>query len=68
MDFFLKDQEYIELNKLLKYFGLVESGAHAKEVIDAGKVLVNREIDLRRRRKCRSGDLIEFGGDTIHVK
>jgi len=66
MKFELNQQEYIELMKLLKFLGLVESGTEAKMVIDNGEVKVNGQIELRRRCKIRSGDKVEFG-DVIEV-
>ena len=43
----LKD-EYIKLGQALKAAGLVESGVEAKEVIQAGLVMVDGEIETRR--------------------
>ncbi|MCF8367313.1 MAG: RNA-binding S4 domain-containing protein [Bacteroidales bacterium] len=67
MKFELNQQEYIELMKLLKFLGLVESGTEAKLVIDNGEVRVNGQTELRRRCKIRSGDKVEFGGEVIEV-
>jgi len=67
MEFKLKDQEYIELMKLLKFMGLTDTGGESKLSIDNGEVKINGEVDLRRRRKCRLGDKIEFAGETIHI-
>lgn len=65
--FSLEGKEYIELMKLLKYEGLAESGADAKMLIDAGEVLVNGEPELRRRRKLRPGDKVQFAGVEISI-
>lgn len=67
MEFKLKDQEYIELMKLLKFMGLTDTGGESKLRIDNGEVKVNGEVELRRRRKCRVGDTIEFAGETIMI-
>ena len=67
MKFELNEQEYIELMKLLKFLGLVESGTEAKMFIDNGEVQVNNKTELRRRRKLRSGDKIEFEGEEIII-
>lgn len=67
MEFTLKDQEYIELMKLLKFMGLTDTGGESKIRIDNGEVKINGEVDLRRRRKCRAGDKIEFDGKTIFI-
>jgi len=67
MKFELNGQEYIELMKLLKYQGLVDTGTDAKMVIDDGLVKVNGETELRRRCKIRSGSRVEFDGEVIEV-
>ena len=68
MEFQLNGQEYIELMKLLKFMGLVDTGADAKFHIDAGDVIVNGKQELRRRNKLRSGFKEEFNGQTIFIK
>ena len=54
--------EPVELYKILKFESLVNSGAEAKIVIDDGLVSVNGELELRRRRKIRENDTIDFDG------
>jgi len=56
----LLEHEPVELYKILKFEGLVESGAQAKQVIDEGLVRVNGDVETRRRRKIVSGDIVEF--------
>jgi len=48
--------------------GLTASGAEAKEVIAAGQVLVNGEVEVRKRKKIVSGDIVLFGEDVIHIQ
>ena len=67
MKFELKD-DYIELFKLLKVMDLVDSGAHAKMLIADGYVKRNSEVELRKRAKIVSGDIIEIAEVTIEVK
>jgi ribosome-associated protein len=57
----------VELYKILKFEGMVSSGGEAKMVIDEGYVLVNGEVETRKRKKIISGDIIEFGDDTIRI-
>jgi len=57
----------VELYKILKFEGMVSSGGEAKMVIDEGYVLVNGEVETRKRKKIISGDIIEFGEDTIRI-
>lgn len=60
--------EYIELIKLLKLLQLVESGGQAKMVVDEGYVLLNGEVEYRKRAKIRQGDVVEFDGQEILIK
>jgi len=66
--FALAGKEYIELNKLLKIFNLVETGGEAHVRIDAGLVKVNGAIEMQRRKKLRSGDVIFYNKVTITIE
>ena len=59
--------EYIELIKLLKLLNLVESGAEAKIVVEEGLVQFNGEIEFRKRKKLRPGDVVIFQNNTINI-
>ena len=61
-------REPVELYKILKFEGLVENGGAAKAVIDDGQVLVNGEVETRKRKKIVSGDIIEFGDEKLRVQ
>ena len=61
-------QEYIELIKLLKLLNLVESGSEAKWVVEEGMVLCNEEVEYRKRKKLRTGDIVEFADQKIQIK
>lgn len=52
--------EFIKLDQLLKYAGVADSGAFAKELILEGFVSVNGEIETRRGRKIRPNDKISI--------
>lgn len=67
MEITIKD-EFIKLGQAIKLAGLVENGAEAKEVIQAGAIKVNGETDLRRGRKLVSGDVIEYHGKQVTVQ
>ncbi|WP_163938017.1 RNA-binding S4 domain-containing protein [Paraferrimonas sp. SM1919] len=58
---------YIELYKVLKAEGLAASGADAKTYISEGLVLVNGNIETRKRNKIVVGDTIEFNQVTITI-
>lgn len=49
------------LGQALKASDLVGSGGEAKILVQAGEIKVNGEIETRRGRKLRSGDVIEVG-------
>jgi ribosome-associated protein len=53
-------QSPTELYKILKFEGLVASGAQAKQAIADGLVLVNGETETRKRKKIIAGDQIQF--------
>lgn len=60
--------EFIELNKLLKLTGLCSSGGEAKLVAAEGQVLVDGEVERRKRCKLRRGQVVEFAGHSIEVQ
>ena len=62
------NREPVELYKILKFEGLVSSGGEAKRLIGDGQVMVNGEIETRRRRKMLSGDVIEFRGESLQLQ
>jgi ribosome-associated protein len=60
--------EVIRLGQLLKYAGLVDSGAEAKDVLAEGLVSVNGEPEDRRGRQLRAGDVIALDGADEPVR
>jgi len=66
-NFKLENSEFIELNNLIKFTGLCRSGGIAKSEIAQGHVKVDGQIELRKRRKIRKGQMVEFEGHIIHV-
>lgn len=67
MHTFTLTSDYIELNKLLKYYSLVESGAEAKQVITDWLVSVNGRQEFRIRNKLVAGDRVVYDGQEIIV-
>ena len=59
--------EVIRLGQFLKLANLVESGADAKPLVQAGHVRVNGEVETRRGRQLRLGDVVELGGLAARV-
>ena len=66
-EFDLEGQEYVELNSLLKLTGLCPSGGMAKMMIAEGNVLVDGQVEFRKRCKIRSGQQVEFDGQRITI-
>ena len=62
------DSEYIKLQDLMKFCGLVGTGGEAKIVIQNGEVKVNGEVCTMRGKKLRAGDKVEFDGTEIIVE
>jgi ribosome-associated protein len=60
--------EYIKLDQFLKLARVVQSGGEAKERILAGDVRVNGQVELRRGRKLRQGDVVLIDDETLVVE
>ena len=56
----------IRLDQFLKTCG-VETGGQAKRLIQAGEVLVNGEVETRRRKQLTIGDEVTLGDDVFVV-
>jgi ribosome-associated protein len=62
----MKQQEFqlktpfIPLMSLLKASGLAQTGGHAGILIEEEEVLVNGEVELRKRRKLVVGDEVRI--------
>ncbi len=59
--------EFIELYKILKIQGMIASGAEAKQLIADGYVLVNGEVETRKRKKVISGETVSFNGESVII-
>lgn len=65
--FKLEKNAFVELNNLMKLTGICESGGMAKTMIAEGKVLVDGKIELRRRCKIRTGQIVTAEGREVQV-
>ena len=59
--------DWIQLDQLLKATGLCSSGGYAHAEIEAGKVVVNGRVELRKRAKLRTGQRVSYAGETIEL-
>lgn len=60
--------EFIKLDSLLKFAGVMETGGEAKEAIQSGEVKVNGEVCAMRGKKIRPGDVVELSGVRLTVQ
>ena len=59
--------DVIRLGQLLKLADLVDTGGEGKELIVDGEVRVNGEVETRRGRQLRHGDVVELDGERVRV-
>jgi ribosome-associated protein len=59
--------ESIRLGQALKLAGLAESGGEARALVEEGAVTVNGEIETRRGRQLRHGDVVALGDDALRI-
>ena len=67
MEFKLEGEDFVLLQALLKATGLCDTGGDAKAAIAAGKVTVDGEVELRRGKKIRNGQIVTFETQKIKV-
>ncbi len=60
--------EFIKLDQLLKFSGLADTGADAKDMILDEIVSVNGEICTMRGKKIREGDFVNVAFDDADVR
>ncbi|MEP1742422.1 MAG: ribosome-associated protein YbcJ [Kangiellaceae bacterium] len=65
--FSLEGRPHITLDNLLKFEGWCESGGVAKQMIAAGMVEVNGQVELRKRCKIVAEQIVSFEGQQIKV-
>jgi ribosome-associated protein len=62
------DEDSIRLAQLLKLAGVIDTGGEAKLRIAAGEVRVNGEVEVRRGRQLRRGDVVEIDDQRLRVR
>jgi ribosome-associated protein len=60
--------EYIKLDSLLKFAGLVETGADGKLIVKEGRVQVNGEVCLMRGKKITPDDKVYIPEIDTEIK
>ena len=64
---FKLNDEFIELNQLLKMVGVCDSGGAGKVLVAEGVVSVDGHIELRKTCKIRAGSVVTLGDVRITV-
>ena len=59
--------ESIRLGQLLKLAGVADTGGEARELVQDGAVRVNGEVETRRGRRLRAGDVVEAASERLRV-
>ena len=67
MEFHLEGHEFITLQSLLKASGLSDTGGNAKVAITSGAVMVDGEVETRRGKKIRAGQVVRFADQEVKV-
>ena len=60
--------ESIRLGQALKLSGLAESGGEARALVEDGAVTVNAEVETRRGRQLRHGDVVALGDEALRIE
>ncbi|RSM62173.1 RNA-binding protein [Actinoplanes sp. ATCC 53533] len=61
------DSDMIRLGQFLKLADLIDTGGEGKILIASGDVTVNGEVDTRRGRQLRQGDVVAVRGRAARV-
>ena len=61
------DSDMIRLGQFLKLADLTDTGGEGKILIASGDVTVNGEVDTRRGRQLRQGDVVAVRGRAARV-
>jgi ribosome-associated protein len=59
--------DHIALDALLKATGLAPSGGSARQLIVAGEVRVDGQVELRKTAKMRAGQVVQLGDARIRI-
>jgi ribosome-associated protein len=59
--------EFIRLDSLLKFSGIVGTGGEAKLLIQNGEITVNGETCVSRGKKIRPGDIVRYQTKTLKI-
>lgn len=59
------ETDVIQLDQLLKWAGIIESGGQIKFLLEEKRIKLNGIIETAKRRKIHAGDVIEIVDEGI---
>lgn len=59
--------DYITLGQFLKLADIIQTGGEAKSFLAENTVVIDGEVDNRRGRKLRGGEIIEVLGQSYEI-
>lgn len=60
--------EYITLGQFLKFADIIGNGGEAKSFLAENEVRVDSELEDRRGRKLKGGEIVEVLGQRFEIK
>ena len=61
------DSPVIQLNQLLKWIGLLETGGQTNILLDDRQILLNGVLVHEKRKKIYPGDTVTISGDDFFI-
>ncbi len=61
------EDDFIKLDQLLKACRIANSGGEAHQMVDNGMVMLNGQVETRRRAKIKGGDTIQVENIIIQI-
>jgi len=58
---------FIKLSQFIKFIGIAENGAHAKNMIENSNIYVNNEIEKRKGKKLYKKDIIKIDNNEYII-
>jgi S4 domain protein YaaA len=59
--------DYITLGQFLKLADIIQTGGEAKSFLAENTVVIDGEVDNRRGRKLRGGEIVEVLGQRYEI-
>lgn len=57
----------LPLQAAVQIAGWAETGGQAKQIVQAGQVMVNGKVEPRRSHRVQLGDILAFEGEELEI-